>query len=349
MPRHKFFKWDTWALDTAERFWQDEPEVLAVDTETTGVTFFDTAFCATVAWVNSSGVQSGYFSLSNAVALLELQDILSRSTLVFHNAKFDLQKLIRAGVLERDSLDGRIHDTECMAQLLDEHRPKGLKDLGKSILGYEDNETQALAKARRKLKLTKDAGYHLLPRRVLVPYAVNDAVLTIGIYEELWPQVCADEQLSQLYGSEMELVLAMLDVEANSLGVDLEYLDRTTREVNDSILKTELKIGKLIGKKVWYPEKPGQKTPEGRFNPNSHEQIQRLLLDRGVTVPNTRSDTLKELDDPFGSSVLELRTNKKIKDFLVAIGREQRNGRIHPWFNLFKPITGRMSSSKGVN
>lgn len=346
--RLKGYKWAEWALDTASKFYRDGPELLAVDTETTGVSFFDSAFCATIAWVSDNRVQSGYFELDDIVAKEQLAAVLSIPTLVFHNAKFDIQKLIAAGVLDRGSLPDRIRDTECIAQLLNEHRPKGLKDLGKSLLGYEDNEKQRLVKVRRKLNIPASAGYDVYPREVIVPYAVNDAELTILVHNKMWPELIADEQLSGLFDSEMKLVLAMLDVESHGIGVDEEYLDRVTKETATRILELELEIEKLIGKKVWYPEKTGQKTPDGCFNPNSHEQVRWVLGERGVEVQDTRSDTLKSMADPFGLIMCELREQKKIYGtFLKGIASNQRAGVIHPWFNLFRPITGRMSSSKG--
>lgn len=266
---------------------------------------------------------------------------------MFHNAKFDLQKLILAGVVERDRLSAeRIIDTECLAQLLDEHREKKLKTLARDLLGLSTNEAAAIAKVKRKLKLTKKDGYDKLPRNVLIPYALKDADYTLRLFHHLWPLVQKDEQLTRLFASEMQLLLVMLDVESHGMRIDLEYLERTTREVRTELLRHQASISKLTGLKVWYPEKQGQKTPEGCINVNAHQQILDALRRRRLKVSDTRNETLVGVDDPLPKAILALRSDKKLLDYLLAMDRERRGDIIHPNFKLFEPKTGRMSSGK---
>jgi DNA polymerase-1 len=266
---------------------------------------------------------------------------------VFHNAKFDLQKLILAGVVERDRLSPeRVIDTECLAQLLDEHRQKKLKVLARDLLGESTNEAAVIAKAKRKLKLTKLDGFDKIPRNVLIPYALKDADFTLRLFRHLYPQVLKDEQLARLFSTEMELLLVMLDVEAAGLKIDLDYLHRTTKEVRTELLRHESAISKATGLKVWYPEKSGQATPEGAINVNSHQQILDALKARKIRVADTKNETLVGLDDDLPKAILALRGDKKLLDYLLAIERERRGDIIHPNFKLFEPKTGRMSSGK---
>ena len=267
--------------------------------------------------------------------------------MVLHNAKFDLQKLILAGVVERDRLSSeRIIDTECLAQLLDEHREKKLKVLARDLLGLSTNEDAVLRKVKRKLKLTKADGYDKLPRNVLIPYALKDAEFTLHLLDALWGPVQKDEMLARLFASEMRLLLTMLDVEAAGNRLDVAYLEQTTKEVRTALLGHQQTIAKLTGLKVWYPEKQGQKTPEGCINLNSHEQVLGALHARKVKAKDTKVDTLKVLGDPLADAILELRGDKKLLDYLLAMERERKGDLIHPNFKLFKPSTGRMSSGK---
>lgn len=300
----------------------------------------------TIAW--GDPVQTGYFELADPEAHGIISRILEAApTMVFHNAKFDLQKLILAGVVERDRLSSeRIIDTECLAQLLDEHREKKLKYLARELLGLSTNEDEVLRKVKRKLKLTKLDGYDKLPRNVLIPYALKDAEFTLRLFWALWGKVQKDEKLARLFASEMRLLLAMLDVEAAGNRLDVGYLERTTKEVRTRLLGHQLSISKLTGLKVWYPEKSGQKTPEGCINLNSADQVLTALNARGAKASNTQVDTLKVLGDPLADSILELRGDKKLLDYLLAMERERRGDLIHPNFKLFKPSTGRMSSGK---
>lgn len=354
MPRFRSFKWAEWALNTTSALSIDQPDELAVDTETSGFGFYDEAFCATVAWVDGEGrVQSGYFELSDPTAKSELIFTLaSAPKLVFHNAKFDLQKLIQAGILNRAALTPeRIVDTECIAHLLDEHRLKKLKILARDILGEETDEDTAVAKEKKRVKkelgirFAKDVGYHLLRREVIVPYALKDAEFTIRLFYKLWPDLIVESGLPELFASEMAVVLAALDTEAKGMEVDLPYLKDAVKRTNTAILRHEMTIAKESGLKVWYPEKSGQKTPEGSINPNSHDQVRAVLEARDIIVENTKKDTLKPLDDEFIRSLMALRGEQKLMQYLEALDKENRDGIVHPNFKLFKPKTGRTSSA----
>lgn len=267
--------------------------------------------------------------------------------MVYHNAKFDLQKLVLAGVVSRDRLSAeRIIDTECLAQLLDEHREKKLKTLARDLLGLTTNEAATIAKVKRGLKLTKLDGYDKLPRHVLVPYALKDAEFTLRLFWHLWPLVQKDEKLATLFQSEMRLLLVMLDVERAGVKLDLEYLARTTKETRTELLRHQASISKLTGLKVFTPEKQGQATPEGYINLNSSQQVLEALAKRKIRVASTRNEVLLSLDDALPKAIIALRTEKKLLDYLLAMERERRGDIIHPNFKLFEPKTGRMSSGK---
>lgn len=353
MPRIKELRFDNIARLGYEAWLRDDPHAIAVDTETTGFTWYDTAFCATVAWMGKDGVQSHYFELEQSKVDTRgmLAEMLGRTpVLVFHNAKFDLQKLIAAGTLTRSDLSSqRIEDTECLYHLLDPHGEKKLKPLARDILGETTNEAEAIRKACSKLKIRKrdpDFGYHLLPRTVVYPYALKDAEFTIRLWQALAPRVGAFDDLTKLYQTEMELTLVLLDVEAKGMRVDLAYVDEAIKQTNGEILKCEFVIEDITGKKVWYPEKQGQKTPEGRFNPNSHQQIAAEFERSGVVVENTKEETLARMDHPLAESILELRGKKKLLNtYLMNIKHETRDGIIHPAFRQHGAKTGRMSSA----
>src|SRR5687767_5875605 len=103
--------------EVAFREWlSTAPEAVAVDTETHGVGFYDEAFCATIAWRDDRGVQSHYLEFDEdetGSGHRFLSEILAETPkLVFHNAKFDLQKLILSGIISRDEITpSRIEDT----------------------------------------------------------------------------------------------------------------------------------------------------------------------------------------------------------------------------------------------
>lgn len=314
---------------------------LAVDTETTGLTFFDQAFGASTC--DASGA-SWYELPAERDALSDRLEGVER--LVFHNAKFDLQKLQLAGVLDRRARG--IHDTECMAHLLDEHRPKRLKYLAREILGKETQAEEALLSyVRKKANGINRAvdGYSKVPRDLLVPYALEDAVYTWELYHNLWPQV-QSLGLTELYGLEMQLTWSLLDMEWDGLGVDITYVDSTAKAYKGQILETEWEIEDQTGLKIFVPEKKGQKTPEGMFNPNSNPQLRAYFEGRGHKRAKYDKHALPTIDDPMARGLMKLRGVKKMHDYLAAMQTETRDGVLHPNVRQHGTKTGRMSSGE---
>lgn len=331
---------------------RDVPEAIAVDTETTGFGWYEDAFCMTVAWEG----ESHYLELDWPDARSVAKSMLRTPKLVFHNAKFDLQKLIYAGLLDRETLmPDRIEDTECVAHLLNPHAQKKLKQLAHTVLGLETDEAKVVTKAKADLQrmwkrehgttlYAKDIGYQMLPRRAVYPYAIKDAEYTWLLWKALRPKITGS--LVDLYDREMELTLVLLDIEAQGMAVDMEYVDREIKVLNGKILSCELRIADQSGLKVWYPERPSQKTPEGCFNPNAGVQILNLFEARGITLPNTQEETLATLDDELAASIISLRGFKKLLGtYLLSIKNDQRDGIIHPSYKQHAPKTGRMSSA----
>lgn len=249
---------------------------------------------------------------------------------VFHNAKFDLQKLQLAGIL--DEWDWyRIHDTECLMHLVDEQQPKALKRLAKDLLGLETDEAEVLRAARSKLKLRKADGYHALPRDVIEPYARKDAEFTLLLFEHLWPLVSEDAELLALYRTEQELMGVLYDMEAAGLGVDMEYVNDKTKELASEILQLDLHVRDLVG--------------DEDFNPGSWQQITAALAARGHQVGSTKKAVLATLDDDLARDILDLRhVSKLYGTYFKALQGETREGILHPNFKQWGTRGRRFSS-----
>jgi DNA polymerase-1 len=321
------------ARDAWDEFSLHKPSEVAIDTETTGVTFFDTPFCVQLAW-DEGGLQSHYFELDHDP---EIEKILTSimwgaKSWVFHNPKFDLQKMILVGLLDRDTIYPElIEDTEACAHLLDEHQLKGLKKLAKELLGENAEETEELKKERRRLKLKKSDGYHLLPREILVPYAVRDAEYTMRLYRILKPQIEAEEDLPALYRAEMELSLVLLDMEAKGMGVDVPYVEKAAKDYNGKILAQRLMIQEITGMED--------------LNPNSPPQLMEAFATLGIELKSTNKFVLRGIDHPLSTALLQLRSDSKMHGtYLKPIVDEQRDGVMHPWFRQHNTRTGRMAS-----
>lgn len=360
MPRLREFRWDAWALAAIRAFIEDEPSIIAIDTETTGLGFYDEPFAATLTWRGKSGeLRSWYFDLEDPenrdVRIMWLRDILvGAPAWVFHNAKFDLQKLELIGAIDADTLERvELHDTQTAYMLLDENSSKRLKDLAVRILGYDDTievevksgpnkgtmkrvpkEQHRLNATRRKLGLKKEDGYHLLPREVLIPYALRDTEFTLQLHEILQPRLAAkeDEALLKLYRDSMRLKRALLRMEADGFNIDVPYTERMASEYGQKVIEGWAQIVELVGNED--------------FNPRSPAQLKRAFKARGIELEDTQEKTLAELDDELARALLQFRSDSKIHTtYLLALLREHRDGRMHPNFNDDGARTGRMSSS----
>jgi DNA polymerase I-like protein with 3'-5' exonuclease and polymerase domains len=344
--------------------------VIAVDTETTGVGFYDEPFGATLTWrvCPACPLTSAYIDLAaegRERRIEQLRTILRMvPSWVFHNSKFDLQKLVLVGAIDQDMLDGvELHDTQTQYVLLDENGRKGLKHLAATVLKVDDTicvevksgknkgtfkrvprEAHHLAAVRRKLKLKKEDGFHLLPRDVLIPYALKDTEFTLLLHETLLPRLEAvgDSRLLELYREFMELKLVLLDMEADGLKLDNEYLDCVTSEYGVKVMEGWDEIVSITGK------------PE--LNPQSWQQLQEVFAERGSFLESTSEAALSELieyqgpGDDLAAALLQYRSDKKIHTtYLKGFQDEQRDGLVHPNFNDDAARTGRMSSSTASN
>lgn len=341
MPRFQRYKYGEWASARFGQLMAWPPDVLAVDTETSGVAWDDAAFCVTFSWRGRDAkLESAYIDLefdSSGTRREMIRQVLQAAgKLVFHNCKFDLQKLHAMGVTG----DWVVEDTQIIYSLMDENDRKGLKYLAKKILGLETNEDEYLAKVRRKLKLKKDDGYHLLPREVVAPYAMKDTEFTLLLWEKLRPQLPAD--LEDLYAFMIEFELALLEIEGHGIGIDVPYLKSAASDYGIKVMQGEQDLQRLTRTETGI---------EGNFNPNSPKQILEAFQARGVDLESTDRATLEKLgNDELAVALLKYRNDKKMHStYLVPMLKEQREGIIHPNFNTTLPRTGRMSSSGASN
>jgi DNA polymerase I-like protein with 3'-5' exonuclease and polymerase domains len=311
--------------------------VIAADVETPTAQWNDAPFLMSYAHKAATGeLVSGVYEVNDEY--VEAQTLLeSASSLVFHNAKFDLQKLVLSGLLVRDTISPeRIEDTEALAHLLDEHQVKKLKPLAEKYLGVTTDEAEALREAKKvvakelKIKMS-EVTYDQLPREIVIPYAIKDAEFTLGLWEKLKPELDRHADLAQLYRDEMVLTLVLLDMEAQTMKLDLEYLEARAKEYATQALLKELEIRDIVG--------------DEDFNPNSPKQILEAFASLGVELKATDKAALRDVDHPLSAAILELRRLRKIHGtYLLGLLHEQRDGYVHLNFRQHGPKTGRMAS-----
>lgn len=304
--------------------------IIAIDTETTGVQWHDEAFMISLATPNKTFVFDKR-ELHDA----EWYDVISDVTvylndakrIIMHNAKFDIQKLCRLGIPLRVFIN-KFEDTQAIAHLIDEHQSTGLKYLAGKYLKESTDEDEVLKVWRRKNKLKKEDGYAPIPNEILAPYAAKDAEFTLRLYNLLWPRLPQD--MHSLYQTEKDLTIALLAIEAQGMSIDRNYVVTKRKEYGDRIYKLKSSIGKIVGEE---------------FNPQSHQQVLQALEERGLVVSSTSKESLAGLDDELAQLILQLREANKIKStYFDALFDESKDGILHPNFRQHGTRTGRMSS-----
>ncbi len=351
---------DVWSQDCYDRLMHDRPTQLAIDSETSGVKWSDTAFGVSFAWERDNEIRSGYIDLRHHPDLWSgptgVKEWIKEASpvLLLHNAKFDFHKL----ALYPQA--GNYHDTCLMVYILNENYPKGLKVLAQKLLKEETDESEVLKEARKKAGLTRHDGYDRLPLAVVAPYAIKDAEFTLRLYLRLAVALAKEPELEAVYSLERQLILCVAGTERRGIGVDTEYLRAKIIELGDDILSLEREIADLVGKPVGDGKKkirvPDGKYKNGRpkfrqqpveeFNPNSPLQISEYFNSVGVSVSGTAESDLEGVTHPFAAMLLKLRKTRKIRNtYLVNMLEESEGGIVHPNFNLTATKTKRFSSS----
>jgi DNA polymerase I-like protein with 3'-5' exonuclease and polymerase domains len=179
---------------------------------------------------------------------------------------------------------------------------------------------------------------------------MKDTEFTLRLYEVFKPMVAA-QGTDELYSTEVQTALALLDIEANGIGLDVPYLEDTASLYGKKVMRGMLTLEKLTA---------DESVPKGErkaFNPNSPKQITEAFERLGVDVSSTDKAALgvvtessNEAAAKLAQVLLQYRKDKKLHStYLVGMLDEQRDGILHPNFNLTLPRTGRMSSSGATN
>ena len=253
----------------------------------------------------------------------------------WHNGKFDV-KFLRA-----DGIEARVdEDTFLMSYSLDERQGgHDLETLAKNLIGAPDYK-----RVLDQYLLRKTDNYSVIPKPVLWHYLAQDVKNTAGIQEVLYSKVQKVPALHRLYRHSLIPASEMLtQVEMYGIQVDLAFVNENNVAYNKELEEIQQEASNLAG--YW-------------FNPNSPQQVQRLLYDelkllyKGKRPPDTSKEMLDKLFELYPDvKVLKTirkyrRTVKMLGTYITAVYKHLApDGRIHTTFNLGKTTTGRLASS----
>ncbi len=271
--------------------------------------------------------------------LIEAVDILapllcdSGVPKVAHNGKFDLIMLSRHGL----GLANLTFDTMIAAYLLGETSVR-LKDLAFTRLNLQVPGLDEVAGSTRG-----KVDVRLLDLEALARYSCTDVSVTLRLMEHLAPELERKGLWGLFRDVEMPLVPVLAEMEMTGVCIDLERLQRLSRQLYQQLKEIEGEIYRLVGHE---------------FNINSPQQLSQVLFKelglkgrkRTQTGYSTRVEVLEALrgTHPVVDLILEYRQLSKIKSTYVDALPElvhPKTGRVHTSFNQAVVATGRLSSS----
>ena len=323
-------------------------ELMAIDTETTGLDYM----VADLVGVSVS-VEAGHAAyipfghdylgapqqLTKQQVLEGLRPILEDSAIkkVGQNLKFDISVLAQHGI----QLKGIAFDTMLESYVLDSvatrHDMDSLAEyyLQHATTGFSDIAGKGAAQLTFNQIALEQAG----------PYAAEDADITLNLHQTLWPRVCAEPSLKNVFTDiELPLIDVLSRIERHGALVDETLLFQQSQELTERLRELEDKAWDLAGQE---------------FNLASPKQLAEILFEKlqipvlkktAKGAPSTKEEVLQELalDYPLPKVLLEHRGLAKLKstytDKLPTMINPSTN-RIHTSYHQAGTATGRLSSS----
>lgn len=255
-----------------------------------------------------------------------LADLLEHKTVICHNGKYDIQVLMRLGIISKPNLN---FDTMLASYVLDE-RPgvHGLKYLATEILG-----APPYAEEIKRYLGPKDS-YSVIPKPVLYRYNAYDVALTFNLFEHFSRQL-EKEGHRDTHDFLVDAANALMIVERDGVKIDLKYLDELTESYLSGLEGLEENLRKWVA------------------NPRSPKQVKEALYDLGFRVESTNEETLRALVERTGYNtearefldlMLEHRREQKLYGTYIKGTRKRLvSGRVYPTFLLHGTTTGRLA------
>ena len=178
---------------------------------------------------------------------------------------------------------------------------------------------------------------------VMTDYA-GDVVSSLIKLSSFWAEKLDESELKILRDIEIPLGYVLADMEIAGVSVDVDYLNKLSAEFDEKLINIEKRIYELAGEE---------------FNINSPKQVSHILFEklqlnsgkrRGKNKNSTSAEILNELaqDYEIPALILEYRKYSKLKSTYTEALPElinNKDGRIHAFFNQTVATTGRLSSS----
>ena len=315
-------------------------EVIAVDTETTGVTHDDVIVGYSITCPKADQHfyvpfrhQTGERMLPEDICMNAIKPFLedNRVLKVLHNVKFDHEKFL----YDEYSINMvNFVDTMILMYVLNENEESyALKKLATKYgkhFGFND-------KSDTYEELFGKGGFENTPLNVAYIYACKDTHLTWSLYQWQLEHLKKQPKLWHIaFDIEMPLIPVLLKMHYRGFNLDMEYAEKYLLELQEQINKMEEELAE------YFPD----------INLNSNQQLAEYLYGT-LKLPDNHNgsvdkDALKELADEYEGVkiLLEYRKLTKLKSTYIEPLPQKvwDDGCLHGEINQMGTKTGRLAS-----
>ena len=315
-------------------------EVIAVDTETTGVTHDDVIVGYSITCPKADQHfyvpfrhQTGERMLPEDICMNAIKPFLedNRVLKVLHNVKFDHEKFL----YDEYSINMvNFVDTMILMYVLNENEESyALKKLATKYgkhFGFND-------KSDTYEELFGKGGFENTPLNVAYIYACKDTHLTWSLYQWQLEHLKKQPKLWHIaFDIEMPLIPVLLKMHYRGFNLDMEYAEKYLLELQEQINKMEEELAE------YFPD----------INLNSNQQLAEYLYGT-LKLPDNHNgsvdkDALKELADEYEGVkiLLEYRKLTKLKSTYIEPLPQKvwDDGFLHGEINQMGTKTGRLAS-----
>lgn len=343
-----------------------DEELIAVDTETTGVEVFGKDYVVGISFTLPKADYHCYIPVRHVqeitfiddagekeVRLIPIEEQLPAEMVfkklkphlenkvlkkVLHNSKFDIHMLRKEGI----EFKGLFMDTMVAMHLLNENEPSfALKNLATKYgkyFGFVD-------KSMTYEELFGKGGFEKNPLDIGTVYACKDTHLTYKLYCWIMEQFERLPQLKELYFNiELPITEVCISMEKEGFAIDLDFAEQYKEQLTHEVAELDKRI----------------KEGFGDININSNQQLQKVIYeDWGVKDEfkgSVDAKTLKKIvatnkDIPqvqYINDLLKYRElNKLLTTYIEPLPQKisHLDGRLHGSFNQSATVTGRFASN----
>jgi DNA polymerase-1 len=341
-------------LDQFIRWWNEDVnrKFVALDCETTSLDYLDLqligiSFCYNnrVCYVNFSVMDAN----EQAIIIDDLDAWLSFSTVIMHNAVFDLKVLYKYGV----HID-KIFCTLAGAQLINENLPfHNLKYLAEYWLKVPADQIKKWDEVSADVNSPEFANY-----------GMNDAIWAYRLYEIESKELRRQNLEHLFYEVEMPFCFVLRDLEINGIAVDRKEYESAREELPKLLEESLIEMCKATDVEYWYDtDLFGNKILNTNVNFNSSPQIINLIENKlgfEITERTKPSERFPEGQKSFNKKIKTSFKGKHpffehlakydeleslLSSFILPLEEYiDSDGRVRTSYGML--VTGRLSSSK---